>query len=58
MAWLVSRATREPAASKPVVIGVSIFDNETGNAEYDRLVAGLSDLVVEHLPSWIPIASP
>jgi TolB-like protein len=28
---------------------VSIFDNETGNPEYDRLVSGLSDLVVERL---------
>ena len=49
VAWLVSRTRVEPAATKPVVIGVSIFDNETGNAEYDRPVAGLSDLVVEHL---------
>ena len=32
-----------------VVIGVSIFDNETGLAEHDRLVAGLSDLVVARL---------
>jgi DNA-binding winged helix-turn-helix (wHTH) protein/TolB-like protein len=32
-----------------VVIAVSVFDNETGSAEYDRAVAGLSDLVVEHL---------
>ncbi len=36
-------------ASDHVVIGVSIFDNETGMPEYDRLVAGLSDLVVERL---------
>jgi DNA-binding winged helix-turn-helix (wHTH) protein/TolB-like protein len=34
---------------QPVFIGVSIFDNETGLAEHDRLVAGLSDLVVERL---------
>ena len=55
MAWLVSRTRIEPtAASKPVVIGVSIFDNETGNAEYDRPVAGLSDLVVEHLAKLDP----
>jgi DNA-binding winged helix-turn-helix (wHTH) protein/TolB-like protein len=38
-----------PAPPKPVVIGVSIFDNETGLPEHDRLVAGLSDLVVAHL---------
>ncbi len=39
----------ETPASGHVVIGVSIFDNETGMPEYDRLVAGLSDLVVERL---------
>lgn len=32
-----------------VAIAVSIFDNETGVAEFDRRVATLSDLVVEHL---------
>jgi len=55
IAWLVSRPRVEPAAaSRPVVIGVSIFDNETGNAEYDRPVAGLSDLVVERLAKMDP----
>ena len=43
-----------PAASNRVVIAVSVFDNETGNAEYDRTVAGLSDLVVEHLTKVDP----
>jgi len=38
-----------PTPPQPVVIGVSIFDNETGIAEHDRLVAGLSDLVVANL---------
>lgn len=38
-----------PAVPGRVVIAVSIFDNETGEAQYDRLVAGLSDLVVTHL---------
>jgi DNA-binding winged helix-turn-helix (wHTH) protein/TolB-like protein len=44
-------ATKPPIAPlvQPVFIGVSIFDNETGLAEHDRLVAGLSDLVVERL---------
>lgn len=37
-----------------VVIAVSVFDNETGNAAYDRPVAGLSDLVVEHLTKIDP----
>ena len=55
MAWLVTRPRLEaPATAKAVVIGVSIFDNETGQAEYDRPVAGLSDLVVEHLTKLDP----
>jgi DNA-binding winged helix-turn-helix (wHTH) protein/TolB-like protein len=37
-----------------VVIAVSVFDNETGVAEYDRPVAGLSDLVVERLTKLDP----
>lgn len=37
-----------------VLIAVSVFDNETGAAEYDRPVAGLSDLVVEHLTKIDP----
>jgi DNA-binding winged helix-turn-helix (wHTH) protein/TolB-like protein len=40
--------------SPRIVIGVSIFDNETGNADYDRPVAALSDLVVEHLTKLDP----
>jgi TolB-like protein len=36
------------------VIAVSIFDNETGLPEHDRLVAGLSDLVVERLTKLDP----
>lgn len=39
---------------KPVIVGVSIFDNETGLAEHDRLVAGLSDLVVARLAAIDP----
>ena len=42
------------AASAPVVIAVSVFDNETGNADYDRPVANMSDLVVEHLTKIDP----
>lgn len=40
--------------ASPVVIAVSVFDNETGNADYDRIVTGLSDLVVEHLTKLDP----
>jgi DNA-binding winged helix-turn-helix (wHTH) protein/TolB-like protein len=55
MAWLVARPlVGMPSPSKQTIIAVSIFDNETGNAEYDRFVAGLSDLVVEHLTKIAP----
>jgi len=36
-------------AGDQVLIAVSVFDNETGNIQYDRPVASLSDLVVERL---------
>lgn len=38
-----------PFENQDVIIAVSVFDNETGNPEYDRPIAGLSDLVVERL---------
>lgn len=40
--------------SAQILIAVSVFDNETGDAQYDRPVAGLSDLVVEHLTKIDP----
>jgi DNA-binding winged helix-turn-helix (wHTH) protein/TolB-like protein len=43
-----------PSTDPRVMIAVSVFDNETGNAGYDRPVAGLSDLVVEHLSKVAP----
>jgi DNA-binding winged helix-turn-helix (wHTH) protein/TolB-like protein len=43
-----------PSTDHRVVIAVSVFDNETGNPAYDRPVAGLSDLVVEHLTKVDP----
>ena len=47
---LVVATILSPSEHENVVhIAVSIFDNETGQAEYDRAVAGLSDLVVERL---------
>jgi DNA-binding winged helix-turn-helix (wHTH) protein/TolB-like protein len=45
---------RTPPDERRVVIAVSVFDNETGNTEYDRAVAGLSDLVVERLTKLDP----
>lgn len=46
-------ALRSPSP-RQVLIAVSIFDNETGTPEFDRPVAGLSDLVVEHLTKVDP----
>lgn len=43
-----------PPPEPRTVIAVSVFDNETGQAEYDRPIAGLSDLVVERLTKVDP----
>ena len=51
--WIMARAA-PPSQSTATVIAVSVFDNETGMAEYDRLVAGLSDLVVTRLTQLNP----
>ena len=40
--------------SDAVLIAVSVFDNETGVAEYDRPIAGLADLVVANLTNLAP----
>jgi TolB-like protein len=37
-----------------VLVAVSVFDNETGVTEYDRPIAGLSDLVVTNLANLAP----
>ena len=50
--WAV-RALAPPTATR-ATIAVSIFDNETGDASHDRLVAGLSDLVVTRLSALDP----
>ena len=44
--WQQSSADRAP------VVAVSVFDNETGIPEHDRLVAALSDVVVTHLTQF------
>lgn len=51
--WLLSGSAPTDTPDK-VVIAVSIFDNETGLAEHDRVVAGLSDLVVTRLTQLAP----
>jgi DNA-binding winged helix-turn-helix (wHTH) protein/TolB-like protein len=43
-----------PNAPERVIVAVSVFDNETGIADYDRVVAGLSDLVVTRLAELSP----
>lgn len=51
--WTLNSAALGPPG--PVVIAVSVFDNETGQPEYDRPVAALSDLVVERLTRLDPV---
>jgi DNA-binding winged helix-turn-helix (wHTH) protein/TolB-like protein len=48
--WAYSRGR----AGEPAMIAVSVFDNETGLPEYDRLVAGMSDVVVTRLTMLAP----
>jgi DNA-binding winged helix-turn-helix (wHTH) protein/TolB-like protein len=50
--WLLM-LTRVATDSR-TVIAVSIFDNETGDPQFDRLVAGMSDLVVTRLTEIDP----
>ena len=52
LGWALTSA--RPVAPGPIVIAVSVFDNETGLPEHDRLVAGLSDLVVARLTELDP----
>ena len=51
--WILSQMSAQ-TPREPTVIAVSIFDNETGLPEHDRLVAGLSDLVVTRLTELDP----
>jgi TolB-like protein len=53
-ALLVWDSSATSTADYRIRIAVSVFDNETGNAAYDRPVAALSDLVVEHLSKIDP----
>jgi DNA-binding winged helix-turn-helix (wHTH) protein/TolB-like protein len=49
--WVASRRAFD---SGTIVVAVSIFDNETGLPEHDRLIGGLSDLVVARLTELDP----
>jgi DNA-binding winged helix-turn-helix (wHTH) protein/TolB-like protein len=48
--WLALAGTN----SSQTVIAVSVFDNETGDSSYDRLVSSLSDSVVVRLTELAP----
>ena len=50
--WTLGQSSN--ASPSRQVVAVSIFDNETGSEEYDRLVSGLSDLVVTRLTAIDP----
>jgi DNA-binding winged helix-turn-helix (wHTH) protein/TolB-like protein len=51
IAWF---ASRRPAAPGPTVIAVSVFDNETGEPNYDRVMSNLTDSVVANLTALAP----
>jgi DNA-binding winged helix-turn-helix (wHTH) protein/TolB-like protein len=45
---------RPPAAPRRPIVAVAVFENETGEPQHDRLVAGLSDVIVERLTALGP----
>lgn len=49
--WVNARRGQPPA--RPIV-AVAVFDNETGESRHDRLVQGLSDVVVDRLTAIGP----
>jgi DNA-binding winged helix-turn-helix (wHTH) protein/TolB-like protein len=51
---VVVETLRTPPIQDRVAIAVSVFDNETGNAQFDRPVANLSDAVLERLSKIDP----
>lgn len=51
---IITEIEPPPPEGQEVVIAVSIFDNETGQAEFDRPVANFSDAVVERLTKLDP----
>ena len=54
VAGMAYETFRTPPIQDRVAIAVSVFDNETGVAEYDRPVAHLSDAVIERLSKIDP----
>jgi DNA-binding winged helix-turn-helix (wHTH) protein/TolB-like protein len=45
---------RPPAPPRRPIVAVAVFENETGDARHDRLVASLSDVIVERLTAIGP----
>jgi len=46
--WIASRNNAAPTSARPIV-AVAVFENETGDAAYERPMTALSDTIVERL---------
>jgi DNA-binding winged helix-turn-helix (wHTH) protein/TolB-like protein len=53
-ALMVAR-DRPPAAPRRPIVAVAVFENETGDPRHDRVIATLSDTVVERLTALGPL---
>jgi DNA-binding winged helix-turn-helix (wHTH) protein/TolB-like protein len=53
-ALMVAR-DRAPAAPRRPIVAVAVFENETGDPRHDRVIATLSDTVVERLTAIGPL---
>jgi DNA-binding winged helix-turn-helix (wHTH) protein/TolB-like protein len=53
-ALMVAR-DRAPAAPRRPIVAVAVFENETGDPRHDRVIASLSDVVVERLTALGPL---
>jgi DNA-binding winged helix-turn-helix (wHTH) protein/TolB-like protein len=53
-ALMVAR-DRAPAAARRPIVAVAVFENETGDPRHDRVIATLSDTVVERLTALGPL---
>ncbi|HJZ73486.1 MAG TPA: winged helix-turn-helix domain-containing protein [Vicinamibacterales bacterium] len=52
-ALMVAR-DRPPAPPRRPIVAVAVFENETGDAQYDRLAASIADVIVERLTAIGP----
>jgi len=51
--WMTTRRSAPPASARPIV-AIAVFENETGDAAYERPVEALSDTIVERLTALGP----